>query len=62
MPPSACERRTCCSRQLDTAVGVVCTAVLWALANPADGLTTETVGEVLTGSMRSQKPTLRAVP
>jgi hypothetical protein len=30
----------------DTAVGVVCTAVLRALANPADGLTTETVGEV----------------
>jgi hypothetical protein len=28
-----------------TAVGVVCTAVLRALANPADGLTTETVGE-----------------
>jgi hypothetical protein len=30
----------------DTAVGVVSTAVLRALANPADGLTTETVGEV----------------
>jgi hypothetical protein len=30
----------------DTAVGVVATAVLRALANPADGLTNETVGEV----------------
>ncbi len=30
----------------DTAVGVVCTAVLRALATPADGLTNESVGEV----------------
>jgi hypothetical protein len=30
----------------DTAVGVVATAVLRALATPADGLTNETVGEV----------------
>lgn len=30
----------------DTAVGVVCTAALRALATPADGLTNETVGEV----------------